>query len=195
MTVSSAKAGSPFSLSNKVGRFGWSITWTLLFRPSPRPCHAWRRLLLRLWGARIADGVHVYPSARIWAPWNLSMGSRSCLGDHVDCYCQDRIDIGPMAVISQRAFLCCGSHDYTEPSLPHTSRPITIGEMAWVCAQATIGPGVTVGTGCVIGTGSVAMKDTPAWMICAGNPCRAIKPRKLQTPPAHIPPEQSQELA
>ena len=32
-----------FSVSNRMGRLAWSIIWTLLFRPSPRPFHSWRQ--------------------------------------------------------------------------------------------------------------------------------------------------------
>ena len=59
---------------NKLGRLAWHLVWLTLYRPSPTPLHAWRRWLLRLFGAHIAAGAHPYPSARIWAPWNLRMG-------------------------------------------------------------------------------------------------------------------------
>src|SRR6202142_682690 len=42
-----------FSFSNRMRRLAWSICWTLLFRPSPRPFHAWRAFLLRCFGARL----------------------------------------------------------------------------------------------------------------------------------------------
>jgi maltose O-acetyltransferase len=35
---------------------------------------------------------------------------------------------------------------------------------------------VTIGEDCVIGACSVVTRDTPAGMICGGNPCRVIKP-------------------
>src|SRR5690606_5158762 len=70
--------------ANKAARAVWSIVWLSLYRPTPRPFHWWRCLLLRLFGARIGTGVRAYQSARIWAPWNLEMGDHSCLGEGVD---------------------------------------------------------------------------------------------------------------
>jgi putative colanic acid biosynthesis acetyltransferase WcaF len=170
----------PITTGNRIARGLWMLTWAVLFRWSPRPCHGWRRLLLRAWGARIGPGAHVYPGARIWAPWNLVLGEGACIADGVDCYSQDRISLGRRAVVSQRAFLCCGTHDHTDPGRRLMTGPIRIGDEAWVCAQALIGPGVTVGDGCVVGAGAVAMRDQPAWMVCAGNPCAPIKPRILR---------------
>src|SRR5271170_5789545 len=94
------------SLRDKAARALWLVVWTLLFRPSPTPLVWWRRFLLRSFGAEVGSGAHPYPSARIWAPWNLVMKAGSCLGSGVDCYCVDRIILGCNAVISQRAFLC-----------------------------------------------------------------------------------------
>jgi len=168
------------SVANQVLRWCWGIVWAIGGRCSPRPLHGWRRWLLRLFGARIAVGVHVYPGARIWAPWNLTMGRDSCLADEVDCYNQAEIRIGARATISQRAFLCAGSHDYTDPGHGLIVAPISIGDDAWICAQAIIGPGVAVGEGAVVGAGAVAMRDIPPWMVCAGNPCRPLKPRVLR---------------
>ncbi|HAQ57564.1 MAG TPA: hypothetical protein DCR32_00870, partial [Opitutae bacterium] len=56
---------------------------------------------------------------------------------------------------------------------------------SWIASGAFIGPGVTIGRGCVIGANSVVTRDMPEWMVCAGNPCRAIKPRKIKQIDSH----------
>jgi acetyltransferase-like isoleucine patch superfamily enzyme len=58
------------------------------------------------------QGGPPYPSARIWAPWNLEMGDHACLSEDVDCYCVDKIAIGANTTVSQYSFLCSRSHDY-----------------------------------------------------------------------------------
>ena len=73
------------SANNRVARTLWHIVWLLLFRPTPRVLHPWRCFLLRLFGAKLGTGVHPYPSARVWAPWNLEMGDHACLSEQVDC--------------------------------------------------------------------------------------------------------------
>ncbi len=167
--------------NSRIKRGWWTLWRNLCFRWSPRIAHGWRRRLLRLFGARIASGVHPYPSCRIWAPWNLTMGPQSCLGDRVDCYSVDQIVIGEWAVVSQDAVLCTASHDFHRRDFPLITSPISIGPYAWIAAGAFIGPGVTVGEGAVVGARAVVMKDVPPWTVVAGNPAKVIgqRPRFL----------------
>lgn len=170
-----------FTFRNKAARALWSAVYISCFRLSPRPAHRFRALLLRLFGAKLGRNCHVYPGARIWAPWNLVMGDEAGLADGVICYSMATITIGERAVISQGAHLCSGTHDYEDPNFQLYAQAITIGARAWVGAEAFIGPGVTIGEGAVVGARSVAMKDMPAWTVCAGNPCRPLKARTLKT--------------
>lgn len=159
--------------SNKLRRLAWMLVWSLLYRPSPTPLHGWRRFLLRLFGARVGAGAHPYPSARIWAPWNLSMAAHSCLGRDVDCYCVAPISLGEHATVSQYSFLCTASHDYRDPAMPLVAAPIVIEAEAWVAADVFLGPGVTVRAGAVIGARSTLLADAPAWTVMAGSPAQA----------------------
>jgi putative colanic acid biosynthesis acetyltransferase WcaF len=168
------------SLANRLGRAAWSIVWLFLFRPSPKPLHAWRRFLLRLFGAHIAAGAHPDPSCKIWAPWNLTMGPHSCLANYVDCYCVAPIELGAFALVSQYSYLCAATHDYQHPEFPLIPKPIVIGARAWVAAGAFIGPGVEVGEGAVCGARSVVMRDVEPWTICAGNPAKPIRRRTMR---------------
>jgi putative colanic acid biosynthesis acetyltransferase WcaF len=63
--------------------------------------------------------------------------------------------------------------------MPLIWAPITVGAECWVAAGAFIAPGVDIGDGAVIGARSVVTKTMPAWMVCAGNPCRPLKPRVI----------------
>lgn len=178
MTINSdTHTGPSFSLGNRLRRFLWNLTWLLLARWTPRPCHAWRSFILRLFGAQVGSGVHVYPSARIWAPWNLTLGDRAGVGDHAILYSQGPITIGQEAVISQGAHLCAGTHDFEQSGFPLVTRPITIGDQAWIAAEVFIHPGVTVGKGAVVGARSVVTGDLEPWMVCSGFPARPLRPR------------------
>jgi putative colanic acid biosynthesis acetyltransferase WcaF len=161
-------------LRDKMARAFWLLVWTLLFRPSPVPFFGWRRFLLRLFGAKIGDAAHPYPSAKIWAPWNLVMGERSCLASGVDCYSVDVVTLGRGAVVSQRAFLCTASHDFRSPGFALVTAPVSIGENAWVGAEAFIGPGVSLGAAAVAGARAVVTKDVPAAGVVVGNPARLV---------------------
>ncbi len=102
------------------------------------------------------------------------------VGRNVTLYNLATITLEYGANISQNCHLCAGTHDFNRWSMPLVCQPIIIGRNAWIAADVFVGPGVTVGELCVIGARAVVVKDLPANMICAGNPCRAIKPR---TPP------------
>jgi putative colanic acid biosynthesis acetyltransferase WcaF len=162
------------NLRSKAARMLWVIVWALFFRPSPTPFFWWRRFLLRLFGAEVGKGAHPYPSARIWAPWNLVMKSGSCLAAGVDCYCVDRIMLGHNAVVSQRAFLCTATHDHRQPGFRLMTGPVVISENAWVAAEAYIGPGVTVGAGAVAGARAVVVRNVPPGAVVVGNPARVV---------------------
>jgi putative colanic acid biosynthesis acetyltransferase WcaF len=168
--------GASFSVVNRIARVLWQCCWLLLIRPTPVPFHAWRNLLLRAFGARIGRHCHVYPDVRIWAPWRLDLRDNACLGRGVICYSMDTISLGKRVVVSQRVHLCTGSHDYESENFQLFTRPIRIEDDAWICAEAFLAPGVTIGQGAVIGARSVVTRSQPAWTVCAGNPCKPIKP-------------------
>ena len=168
------------SIPNKVARALWQVIWLVFYRPTPRLFHRWRCFLLCLFGAKIGKSVHPYPSARIWAPWNLEMGDHSCLSEQVDCYCVDKITIGAYSTVSQYSFLCTSSHDYTKASMPLVTAPITIGERVWITADVFVGPGVTIGDGVVITARSSVFNDIPAWTVARGNPAMPVRSRQLE---------------
>lgn len=170
---------SPHSYRNRAGRVLWTMVWCLFFRPSPRPLHAWRCWLLRLFGATIERGAHPYPSARVWAPWNLTMREGSCLGDHVECYSVDRVTLEPYATVSQYSFLCTAGHDYTIREMPVITAPVRIGRRAWVAADAFVGPGVTIGEGAVVGARASVFRSVDPWTVVGGNPARILKKYSL----------------
>lgn len=177
--MSRAVSRNTLSLGNRFARTVWDSVWLLLYRPTPRVFHPWRCLLLRLFGARLGKAVHPYPSARIWAPWNLEMGDHSCLSEQVDCYCVDKIRIGAHATVSQYSFLCTASHDYRDPSMPLVTAPITIGDRVWVTADVFVAPGVTIGEGAVITARSSVFSDIEPWVVASGNPAKRVKPRTV----------------
>jgi len=170
------------SLVNRMGRLLWGWVWLLLYRPTPNFMHAWRRFLLRLFGAKVGRGVHPYPSSRIWAPWNLELGDNSCLADGVDCYCVARVTVGANAIVSQYSYLCTASHDYTDVDMPLVSAPIRIGKFAWITAGVFIAPGVAIGDGAVVTARSSVFSDIDPWVVARGNPAVAVKKRQLSGP-------------
>lgn len=138
-----------------------------------------RNLLLRIFGAKLTLGVMVYPSCRIFAPWNLSIGKYSCIGPNTTIYNKAPIVIGENCVISQGAYLCTASHDISKKSHDLITKPIIIKNRAWVAAEAFIGPGVTIGEGAVVGARAAVFKDVEPWTVVGGNPAKVIKKRVI----------------
>lgn len=169
--------GPSFTLSSRIYRTIWSIVWLMLASWTPPPFKSWRRLLLRIFGAKMAEGSGVYPTARVWDPRNLQMGAYSCLGHRVICYSMARITLGRYALASQGAHLCAGSHDINDPHFQLLARPIVIGDRAWIAADAFVGPGVTIGEGAVLGARAVTFANLPPWSVSVGNPARFVKMR------------------
>lgn len=167
-----------YSRSEMMRRVLWMLTRPL-FRFSPRPLFGWRRFLLRLFGAEVGKGVHLYNTAIVYMPWNLRIGALSAVGEGVLIYNLGPVTIGERVTVSQRAHLCAGTHDYTDPCMPLLKPPITVEDQAWVCADAFVGPDVRIGEGAVVGGRAVVMSDVEPWAVVAGNPARFIKHRKM----------------
>ena len=166
-----------YSYANKLLRVVWGACWLVFFRFTPPPLWAWRRALLRAFGAKVARGARIYGSVRVWNPANLVVGEGALIGRGVNVYNQGPIEIGRNAVISWGATLCSSTHDVEDPSFPLVLKSIRIGDDAWIAAEAFVGPGVTIGEGAVLGARGVAMKDLAEWGYYGGNPAIHLKPR------------------
>lgn len=174
------------SLGSRLGRLLWGAVRVMLFRPSPRPCHAWRAMLLRMFGARLGAKCHIYPGARVWAPWNLRCEDRVTFADGAEIYNPSPMYFASHAIVSQGAYLCGATHLYNEVEFRLVSFEMRIGAYAWICARAMVSPRVNVGEGAILGLGSVATKDLEPFGIYAGNPALLVKMRERSAVPAAV---------
>jgi putative colanic acid biosynthesis acetyltransferase WcaF len=149
----------------------------LAFRLTPVPLHGWRRIVLRFFGAHVAPRSAIYPSVRIWAPWNLQIGTAATVGPGVSLYNVAPIKIGEDAVISQGSYLCTATHDHLADDFALMVAPIEVGSNAWVAAEAFIAPGITIGESAVIGARSTVTRCVKDFTIVAGNPASPIATR------------------
>lgn len=179
-TTRPLEGGASFTLGNRIFRLVWMIGWLVLARFTPPPLHAWRRLVLRLYGARIGKGARVHASVSIWNPRNLVLGDFVLIGPGARLYNQGCVTVGERSVISQRAHLCASSHDIADPDFQLVLRPVTIGARCWVAAEAFVGPGVEMAEGSVLGARGALFGDAEAWSVYTGNPARLLKRRELR---------------
>lgn len=164
------------------GRSGWMVLlwWFVqgsIFRFSIHTMYGWRNWLLQIFGAKIGKGVKVRSTAKFTYPWKVSIGDYSWIGDHVELYSLDRIDVGCHCVISQHAYLCTGSHKLNDPAFGLETKPIQVKDGAWIASDVFIYPGVTMHEMSVAGARSTILKDIPVNEIHAGYPARFIKER------------------
>jgi len=158
----------------------WTFVWMIFARWMPRSVGSgWKRMLLRMFGAKMASTAVVYSSAKVYYPKNLIMREYSCLASDVECYNVDMIEIDSYATVSQGAFLCTAGHDINSPEHTLITAPIVIRDHAWIGARAYVGMGVVIGTGAVVGATASVYKSVDAWTVVGGNPANFIKARVL----------------
>ena len=139
--------------------------------------YGWRRFLLRAFGAKIGKGVIIRPSAQITYPWKIIIGDYSWIGDEVVLYALGEIEIGINTVISQRSYICTGSHYYNTENFDIYSGRIVIGNKCWLATDVYVAPNVTIGDFTVVGARSSVFKDLPSNVVCKGNPAKSFKNR------------------
>lgn len=165
---------------DKARRAIWFVVWALVYRLVPTPFFIVRCGILRLFGASIAKGALPYPTARIWAPWNLDMRRNSCLASGVECYNVAPVVLMEDCTVSQRASLCTATHDFRDENFTLLASPIVVGPKGWVAAEAFVGPGVVLGEAAVVGARTVVMRSVPRCLVVAGNPARAVSRRHMK---------------
>ena len=158
----------------------WWFVQAITFPLTPQPLYGLRRLILNLFGATIGQEVLIRPTARFTYPWKIAIGDYSWIGDNVVLYSLERIEIGKHCVISQKSYLCTGSHNIEDPKFGLQTADIIIGNGVWVGADCFIGLGVNIGANAVIGARSSVFKDMPPGQVCLGTPCQPRYPRKIK---------------
>lgn len=155
----------------------WLVMSLVLFRLCPFSFSALKCAVLRAFGATVGRNVTIKPQVKITFPWKLTVGDHVWLGEECWLLNLERMAIGSHVCISQRAFLCTGSHDFKSVTFDLITRPIKVEDGAWIGAGAWVGPGVAVHSHAVLTAGSVATKDLAAGGIYRGNPAVPVKQR------------------
>jgi putative colanic acid biosynthesis acetyltransferase WcaF len=142
---------------------------TFFLNPFPWPSSL-RVRLLRLFGAEVGRGVVIRSGVNITFPWRFEAGDHVWIGEEVYILSLAQVTIGSNVCLSQRAFLCTGSHDWRRETFDLQTRAISVEDSVWISAQAFIGPGVRIGRDSVIGAGTIVMKTVPSHSLVKGNP-------------------------
>jgi len=167
------------------GRPGWFVLlWWLVqaiaFPLSPHTFNSFRQSLLRLFGAKIGTGVVIRPTARFTYPWKVEIGDYSWIGDDVVFYSVEQIRVGCHCVISQKCYLCTGSHDIQDSAFGLITSGITVGNGVWIATDCFVAPGVQIGANAVVGARSSVFSNIPTQQVCWGTPARPRYQRQMR---------------
>jgi putative colanic acid biosynthesis acetyltransferase WcaF len=173
----SSRYASPWPLRERIRLLLWTVVWPLFCGWTPKPLNAWRLIWLRVFGCKIDGKPFVHQRARIHIPWHVTLHDRCCVGDRANLYSLGEIELGLRCVVAQEAYLCAGTHDFSDPKLPLVTAKISVGTDALVCARAFIRPGVRIGEGAIVGACAVVTRHVSAWTVNAGNPSKVITTR------------------
>jgi len=140
--------------------------------------------LLRLAGFEIGHGTAIFGSPSITGGDDVY--SRLKIGQMCEINVGLVIDLGADLTIGDRVSI---GHHVTIITSNHkigpaehragasVAQPVRIETGSWICARATILPGVTVGSGSIVSAGAVVVKDVPPNTAVAGSPAKVVVPK------------------
>lgn len=176
--------------------------YNLFLRPLPFARASKLRIWwLRRCGAIIGKKCTIQEDVRIKGRGSLILGDNVTIRSGAFIECGSIIDIGSRVEINYGTILCanCGAkiligndvhiaHQVSVKCSTHQVSPvgvsvageslfldIKIGDGSWICAGATILPGVAVGHRNVVGAGAVVLSDTVNDALMVGVPAKVKK--------------------
>ena len=161
-------------------RVFWYFTNILVFKSSFFNSYSIKRILLKVFGAKIGKNVIIKPNVNIKYPWKLQLGDHVWIGEGAWIDNLDSVIIGDHCCVSQGALLICGNHDYTKVTFDLVVKPIVLEDGVWIGAKSVVCPGVVARTHAILTAGSTISKDMQAYSIYRGNPAEKVKSRDIK---------------
>ena len=158
----------------------WYITSAVFFNSYLLPFSFLKRIILRIFGAKVAKGVVIKPKVSIKYPWKLTVGDNTWIGENVWIDNLDTVNIGANVCISQGALILSGNHDYSKTTFDLIVKPITIEDGVWIGAKSIVTQGVVCKSHSVLAVNSVASSNLELYSIYEGNPAEKIRDRKIE---------------
>lgn len=144
-----------------------------------------RRTLYRMMGAEVERQAVIHYKTEIRAPYRLSIGKGSIIGDNAILDARNALRIGEHVNLSSNVSIYTEQHDYRDPMFLYDNnknKAVEINDRAWIGSNVMILPGVKIGEGAVCCAGCVVTKDVAPYDVVAGIPARKVntRPRSLQ---------------
>ena len=136
--------------------------------------------LLRLFGAKIGAGVVFKPHVRIKYPWRLEIGDHCWIGQESWIDNLADVAIGDHVCVSQKSYLCTGSHDHRRSTFDLITGTIRVESGAWLGARCTVLQNVVIGADAIVAGGSVVHKDVEPAAIVGGQSGQSDRPTEAR---------------
>lgn len=164
-----------------IWRAAWLFLGLPLFRCSLLPFSVLRVTLLRIFGARVGQGVVIHSEVMVKYPWHLVIGDHCWIGERSWFDSLTTIRLGDNVCVSQGAYLCTGNHDWSDPAFGLLLAPIELEDGAWAGAMCRLLPGAILREGAVAAAGSVIAGTVPSREVFAGNPAVCVRARRVRS--------------
>lgn len=120
----------------------------------------------------IGEWCFIGEGSRIWSSCSISIGNRVLISHNVNVFDSLTHPINAKRRHNQFVSIKTSGH----PREIHLGeKPVSIGNDAWIGANAIILRGVTIGASAVVGAGAVVTEDVAPFTVVAGNPARLIR--------------------
>jgi len=160
----------------------WALC-ELVFVTNPFQASSQLRVrVLRLFGAKIGDGVIMRPRLRVKFPWKLEVGARSWIGEGVWIHNQDRVKIGSDVVVSQDSFLTTGTHAFRSDMALET-KPVVIEDGVWITTRCVVLAGSRIRRSALVLPNTVVRGEVPAGTLF-GTPSGQVVGQRFDDRPA-----------
>lgn len=158
----------------------WYYCNAIVFQSAFFPFKSLKVKLLRLFGAKVGEGVVIKPRVSIKYPWFLEIGNHVWIGEEVWIDNLNTVKIGDNACISQGALLLTGNHNYKREAFDLVIGKITLEEGVWIGAKTVVCPGVLCKSHALLAVGSVATTKLEPYSIYQGNPAVKVRDRVIR---------------
>lgn len=172
------------TLKNKIAAHCFRIMESLLrlnlFLVAYFPSHHIRNFIYRfVFKMNIDHTAVIYYGAEIRAPWNISIGKGSIIGDKSVLDARSGIVIGSNVNFSTGVWVWTLQHNVNavDFGVEGEGKPVIIKNRAWVSCRTVILPGSIIEEGTVIAAGAIVTKSTEPFSIYGGIPCKKIGDR------------------
>jgi putative colanic acid biosynthesis acetyltransferase WcaF len=166
--------------AGKLKRFAWYLVNMIFFQSYVLPVSSLKVSLLKLFGAKIGQGIIIKPAVNIKYPWYLEIGDHSWIGENVWIDNLTKVTIGKHVCLSQGAMLLTGNHHYKKMTFDLMVEGITLEDGVWIGARSLVCPGVTCFSHAVLSAQSVATGNMEPYQIYSGNPAQKTRERVIE---------------